>query len=97
VLDSFDRALKSSPEKSEFHSGIELIHKQLQNALSKIGVQPVSAEGQQFDPRYHEAIEMVDTADAKDGAVLEELQRGYKLKDRLLRPAMVRVARNSKY
>jgi molecular chaperone GrpE len=97
VLDSFDRALKSSPEKSEFHSGIELIHKQLQDALSKIGVQPVSAEGQQFDPRRHEAIEMVDTADAKDNSVLEELQRGYKLKDRLLRPAMVRVARNSKY
>jgi molecular chaperone GrpE len=97
VLDSFDRALKSSPEKSEFHSGIELIHKQLQDALSKIGVQPVSAEGQQFDPRHHEAIEMVDTADAKDNSVLEELQRGYKLKDRLLRPAMVRVARNSKY
>jgi len=96
VLDSFDRALKTSAEKSEFHSGVELIHKQLQDALAKIGVQPVSAEGQPFDPRYHEAIEMVDTEDAKDNAVLEELQRGYKLKDRLLRPSMVRVARNSK-
>ena len=97
VLDSFDRALKSSPEKSEFHAGVELIHKQLQDALAKIGVQPVSAAGQQFDPRYHEAIEMVDTEDAGDNAVLEELQRGYKLKDRLLRPAMVRVARNSRH
>jgi molecular chaperone GrpE len=97
VLDSFDRALKTSPEKSEFHLGVELIHKQLQDALVKIGVQPISAEGQPFDPRYHEAIEMVDTEDAKDNAVLEELQRGYKLKDRLLRPAMVRVARNSKH
>jgi molecular chaperone GrpE len=97
VLDSFDRALKSSPEKSEFHSGVELIHKLLQDALAKIGVQAISAEGQQFDPRYHEAIEMVDTEDAKDNAVMEELQRGYKLKDRLLRPAMVRVARNSKH
>jgi len=96
VLDRFDRALKTSAEKSEFHSGVELIHKQLQDALAKIGVQPVSAEGQPFDPRYHEAIEMVDTEDAKDNAVLEELQRGYKLKDRLLRPSMVRVARNSK-
>ena len=83
VLDSFDRALKTSPEKSEFHSGVELIHKQLQDALAKIGVLPVYAEGQQFDPRYHEAIEMVDTEAAKDNAVLEELQRGYKLKDRL--------------
>ena len=97
VLDSFDRALKTSPEKSEFHLGVELIHKQLQDALARIGVQPISAAGQQFDPRYHEAIEMIDTEDAKDNAVLEELQRGYKLKDRLLRPAMVRVARNSKH
>jgi len=96
VLDSFDRALKSSPEKSEFHVGVELIHKQLQDALAKIGVQPITAEGQQFDPRYHEAIEMVDTAEAEDNHVLEELQRGYCLKDRLLRPAMVRVARNNK-
>lgn len=96
VLDSFDRALKSSPEKSEFHIGVELIHKQLQDALAKIGVQRVSAAGQPFDPRFHEAIEMVDTEDAPDHQVLEELQPGYKLKDRLLRPAMVRVARNMK-
>ena len=97
VLDSFDRALQSSPEKSEFHVGMELIQKQLQDALARLGVQPVAAKGQQFDPRFHEAIEMVDTEDAKDNEVLEELQRGYKLKDRLLRPAMVRVARNSRH
>ena len=97
VMDSFDRALQSSPEKSEFHLGIELIQKQLQDALAKIGVQPMSAKGQQFDPRFHEAIEMVDTEDAKDNEVIDELQRGYKLKDRLLRPAMVRVARNTKH
>ena len=97
VMDSFDRALQSSPEKSEFHLGVELIHKQLLDALTKIGLQPVNAKGQQFDPRFHEAIEMVDTENTKDNEVLEELQRGYKLKDRLLRPAMVRVARNSKH
>lgn len=96
VLDSFDRALKSSPEKSEFHVGVELIHKQLQDALAKIGVQSISAAGQQFDPRFHEAIEMVDTGDVADNQVIEELQPGYRLKDRLLRPAMVRVARNQK-
>jgi molecular chaperone GrpE len=96
VLDSFDRALRTSPEKSEFHSGVELIHKQLVDALTKLGVKPISAEGEQFDPRYHEAIEMVDTGDAEDQQVIEELQRGYKLKDRLLRPAMVKVARNSR-
>jgi molecular chaperone GrpE len=96
VLDSFERALQASNEKSEFHIGVELIYKQLQDALAKIGVQPVAAKGTMFDPRFHEAIEMVDTAEAKDHEVLDELQRGYKLKDRLLRPAMVRVARNSK-
>src|SRR5215469_17448505 len=94
VLDSFDRALQASPEKSEFHVGVELIQKQLQDALAKIGVRQISAKGEQFDPRFHEAIEMVDTEDARDHQVLEELQRGYKLKDRLLRPAMVKVARN---
>src|SRR6266496_4755123 len=97
VLDSFDRALRSSPEKSEFHVGVELIQKQLQDALAKLGVQAIAAKGQQFDPRLHEAIEMVDTEEAEDHQVLDELQRGYKLKERLLRPAMVRVARNSKH
>lgn len=96
VLDSFDRALKTSPEKSEFHAGVELIQKQLVDALTKLGVKPISAKGEQFDPRYHEAIEMVDTEDADDHQVLEELQPGYRLKDRLLRPAMVKVARNSR-
>jgi molecular chaperone GrpE len=96
VLDSFDRALQTSAKKSEFHSGMELIYKQLVDALTKLGVKPISAKGEQFDPRYHEAIEMVDTDDAEDHTVLEELQRGYRLKDRLLRPAMVKVARNSR-
>src|SRR5947207_10938228 len=96
VLDSFQRALQTSPEKSEFHAGVELIHKQLQDALAKIGVREILAKGEQFDPRFHEAIEMVDTEDAEDHQVLEEVQRGYKLKDRLLRPAMVKVARNSR-
>ncbi|PYV61859.1 MAG: nucleotide exchange factor GrpE, partial [Acidobacteria bacterium] len=97
VLDSFDRALKASPEKSEFHIGVELIHKQLQDALAKLGVRQISARGEPFDPRFHEAVEMVETTDAEDHHVLEELQPGYKLKDRLLRPAMVRVARNPKH
>jgi molecular chaperone GrpE len=97
VLDSFDRALQTSPAKSEFHAGVELIQKQLQDALAKIGVRPISAKGEQFDPRYHEAIEMVDTDAVPDHHVIEELQRGYKLKDRLLRPAMVKVARNPKH
>jgi molecular chaperone GrpE len=95
ILDSFERALKvGARERSEFHSGVELIYKQLQDALSKTGLQTIPAVGQPFDPHVHEAIEMVDTTEVPDHQVLEELQHGYKLKDRLLRPAMVRVARN---
>jgi molecular chaperone GrpE len=97
VVDSFELALRSSSEKSEFRGGVDLIFKQLQDALLKLGVQPVPAKGERFDPHVHEAIEMVDTHEAKDQEVLEELQRGYKLRERLLRPAMVKVARNSKH
>jgi len=96
ALDSFERALKApGSESSELRSGIELIYRQFQDALQKAGVQPIVSVGQPFDPRVHEAIEMVDTTEVPDHHVLDELQRGYKFKDRLLRPAMVRVARNS--
>jgi molecular chaperone GrpE len=94
-LDSFERALRAAGDSGEFRNGIELIYRQFQDALQKIGVQPISATGQAFDPRIHEAVEMVDTSEVPDHYVLDELQRGYKYKDRLLRPAMVRVARNS--
>jgi molecular chaperone GrpE len=98
ILDSFERALQTgSSENSEFRSGVDLIYKQLQDALVKLGLRPIPAKGEPFDPHLHQAVEMVDTTSAKDHEVLEELQRGYKLKDRLLRPAMVKVARNSKH
>jgi molecular chaperone GrpE len=93
VLDSFERALKAGGDGSEFRGGVELIYRQLTDALQKAGVQPISAVGQAFDPKVHEAIEMVDTNEVADHHVLDELQRGYRYKDRLLRPAMVRVAR----
>jgi molecular chaperone GrpE len=98
ILDSFERALQTSAaDRSEFRSGVELIYKQLQDALSKLGLRAIPAKGELFDPHLHEAIEMVDTTEAADHQILEELQRGYKLKDRLLRPSMVRVARNPKH
>jgi molecular chaperone GrpE len=95
TLDSFERALKASGNATDFRNGIEHIYRQFQDALQKIGVQPILAVGQPFDPRVHEAIEMVDTTEVPDHHVLDELQRGYKYKERLLRPAMVRVARNT--
>jgi len=98
TLDSFERALQTGAgEKSEFRGGIELIYKQLQDSLQKLGLRAIPAKGEPFDPHLHEAIEMVDTTDAADHQILEELQRGYKLKDRLLRPSMVKVARNPKH
>ena len=94
VIDSFERALQVKSEPGDFRSGVELIYKQLQDALAKLGVRAIPAKGEPFDPHVHEAIEMVETSDAADHEVLEELQRGYKLKDRLVRPAMVKVAKN---
>jgi len=95
VVDSLERALQVKSDGSELRSGVELIHKQLQAALAKLSVNPIVAQGEPFDPRYHEAIEMVETSAVPDHQVIEELQRGYKFKDRLLRPAMVKVAKNS--
>jgi molecular chaperone GrpE len=95
ALDSFDRAL-DSPTKDidEFRAGVELIRRQLNDVLGKLGLEPVNATGEPFDPRQHEAIESVARNDVPENHVAEELQRGYKLRDRLLRPARVVVARS---
>jgi molecular chaperone GrpE len=98
ILDSLDRALKTSEASvQDFRSGIELIDKQFHDALSRLGVEPIPAEGEPFDPNLHQAVQMVDTDEVKDNHVIDELQRGYCIKDRLLRPAMVRVAHNPKH
>jgi molecular chaperone GrpE len=94
VVDSLERALQAKSDATEFRSGVELIYKQLQAALGKLSVHAIQSTGEPFDPHYHEAIEMVETDDVPDHQVIEELQRGYKMKDRLLRPAMVKVAKN---
>ena len=95
VLDGFERALSVPSEAAEdFRKGIELIHRQLCEVTRKLGLEPIAAVGQPFDPHVHEAIEMVETDAAPDHSVVEELQKGYRLKERLVRPAMVRVARH---
>lgn len=97
VVDSFELALKNAEVKPEdLRKGMELIRKQLEDALQKMNVQRVPAQGKPFDPRVHEAIEMVESSEVPDHHVLEELQPGYKIKERLLRPAMVRVATSKK-
>jgi molecular chaperone GrpE len=79
----------------QFRSGVRLIHRQLLDALKTIGIEQVLLEGERFNPQYQEAIQVEDTSDAEDNQVVEVLQSGYQLQDRLLRPARVRVARKS--
>jgi molecular chaperone GrpE len=94
VLDNFQLALKSTGSVEQLRAGVELIVKQMEEALRTLHVQPIEAVGAEFDPRVHEAIEMVEKPDVPDHEVFDEVRRGYRIKDRLLRPAMVRVASN---
>jgi len=95
ILDSLDRATKVEGVSIEdLRSGIELIDRQFHDVLTKFGVEPISAQGQVFDPSLHQAIQMVETREVPDNHVIDELQRGYRLRDRILRAAMVRVAQN---
>jgi molecular chaperone GrpE len=95
ALDAFERALRhrdaATPE--QFYEGVELIHRQLLDALSRAGLKPVEAEGKSFDPELHQAVETVEAGEHQlDQQVVEELQRGYQLRRRLIRPAVVKVA-----
>lgn len=95
ILDGFDWAIESPFQNvEEFRSGISLIRKQLQDSLSNLGLRAIPADGEPFDPRLHQAVEVVNTTVTQDNQVLKDVRRGYKLKDRLLRPAMVQVAHN---
>jgi molecular chaperone GrpE len=98
ILDSLDRAIRAPAQSvEELRCGIELIRKLFEDSLARLGANPIPAKGEPFDPRVHQAVEMTDTTTAADNQVLEELQPGYRLQDRLLRPAMVRVARHPKH
>jgi molecular chaperone GrpE len=94
VLDNFHLALKSSGSLEQLRSGLELVVKQMEEVLRTLNVQPVETVGARFDPRVHEALESVDRTDLPDHQVLDEVRRGYRIRDRLLRPALVRVVNN---
>jgi molecular chaperone GrpE len=96
VMDNFELALKAKGSAEQLRSGVELIVKQMEEVLRQLQVTPVPAVGEEFDPRYHEALGSVEREDIPDHFVAEEIRRGYKLRDRLLRPSMVRVASNPK-
>jgi molecular chaperone GrpE len=95
VLDNFALALKSDGDLAQLRTGVQLIVKQMEEALRSLNVQPVESIGAQFDPRIHEALGSIETVEHPDHQVLEEIRRGYKLRDKLLRPALVRIASNS--
>ena len=92
IIDDLERALQTETADKTYVQGLELIRQRLFDALKKLGLEPIIAEGQPFDPHIHHAVEMVETEDVPDHTVLGEFQRGYNFKGRLLRPAMVKVA-----
>jgi molecular chaperone GrpE len=92
IVDDFERALKVESADREFRKGMQLILQRLYESLKKLGLEPMESVGQSFDPHIHHAVEMVETDQAPDHTILDEYQRGYKFKGRLLRPAMVKVA-----
>jgi molecular chaperone GrpE len=94
ILDDFERALKLEGSGKEYAKGMELIYQRLSEAMKKLGLEPISSDVPVFNPHIHHAVEMVDTKDHPDQTILEEYQRGYYFKGRLLRPAMVKVAVN---
>jgi molecular chaperone GrpE len=96
VLDNFELALKATGSAQQLRSGVSLIVKQMEEILEKMQVKAVPTVGEAFDPRIHEAMGTVERDDVPDHHVVEEIRRGYKLRDRLLRPALVRVAHNPK-
>lgn len=94
VMDNFQLALKADGSADQLRAGVELILKQMEDALRGLNVQAVESVGAPFDPRIHEALGSIETVEHPDHQVLEEIRRGYKLRDKLLRPALVRIAVN---
>jgi len=96
VVDNLERALlaPATPESARYRAGVELIHRQMLDLLRKRGVTTIEALGTDFDPRIHQAVSQETSETHRDGEVMEEMQRGYMLGDRLLRAAMVKVAKS---
>ncbi|MFB7812662.1 nucleotide exchange factor GrpE [Paenibacillus chitinolyticus] len=95
VIDNFDRALVSSRETQDFEAltkGIEMVYRQLDQVMTQEGLTPIEAVGQPFNPEFHQAIMQVESDEHEEGFVVEEVQKGYMLKDKVIRPSMVKVS-----
>lgn len=95
VMDNFQLALKADGTAEQLRAGVELILKQMEDALKGLSVVSVETIGTQFDPRVHEALGSIETVEFPDHQVLEEIRKGYKIREKLLRPALVRIASNT--
>jgi len=92
ILDNFELSLKNTDDKEQFVKGMELIYSQLNDMLAKEGLQPIKATGTQFNPELHEAM-LVEESDEKDNTVIEELQKGYTLNEKVIRTAKVKISK----
>lgn len=92
VLDDFERALKVESADTEYARGMDLIYQRLADSLKKLGLEPITSTGEQFDPNLHHAVDRAETDEVEDHTILEEYQRGYNFRGKMLRPAMVKVA-----
>ena len=95
VLDNFDRAQKSlidCEDYTKYKESLSLLHKQVNDELAKLGMEEIEAEGKEFNPNFHEAVMQTPSSDKPEHTILQELQKGYKLGDKVLRPSMVNVA-----
>jgi molecular chaperone GrpE len=95
IVDNLERALQASAEDDPLRKGVELIHRQMLDLLRKRGVKPIETLGTDFDPNFHQAVIHEESTEHREGEVMAELQRGYVVGDRLLRPAMVKVAKTA--
>jgi len=95
LVDNFDRAMAVSGDNEAFHKGMEMIHNQLGEILKNNGLEKIEAEGVAFDPNFHQAVMRVENPDMEDGMIAQELQKGYQVKGRVIRPSMVQVVSNS--
>lgn len=92
MLDDFERALSVETADTEYAKGVEMIYQRFSDTLKKMGLEPIETAGAIFDPNLHQAIDRVESEEVEDHAILQEYQRGYNFKGKLLRPSMVKVA-----
>lgn len=92
VIDNFERALAATGEEGQLRQGVEMIYRQLMEVLTRAGLIPMECQGQEFDPHLHQAVMQVPTEEQPENTIVDVYQKGYYLKDKVIRPAMVTVA-----